>query len=285
MSTPADSSALVDAIAPPTRFRIFLNRLIFRSMLFCSGLVAIALYPFSRPLAWRFAKVQARNLLRLCGVRVRVRGLEQLGAGPYVFTPNHQSHLDIALLLGFLPGINRFGTKREMFAEPVLGAVLRTMGMIPIDRDDSAATIERLRGLELRGFSAIIFPEGTRSPDGGLLPFKKGAFVAAIQLGVPIVPIVCKGTHELMPKGNYLSILPGNAELVVLEPIPTAGMTYEDRDRLRELVRARIAEVLECGAEAAALGWEGNGVRHGRSDPRTRPPHSGGKPPHSRSTR
>jgi 1-acyl-sn-glycerol-3-phosphate acyltransferase len=259
MSTPLDSSALVNEIAPPTRFRIFLNRLIFRGMLFSSGLVAIALYQVSRPLAWRFAKLQARNLLRLCGVRISVRGLERLGAGPYVFTPNHQSHLDIAVLLGFLPGINRFGTKREMFAEPILGAVLRTMGMIPIDRDDSPAAIERLRQLELRGFSAIIFPEGTRSRDGALLPFKKGAFVAAIQLGVPVVPIVCKGTHELMPKGNYLSILPGAAELVVLDPIPTAGMTYDDRDRLRDMVRDRISQALECGSEASALGREGSG--------------------------
>ncbi len=244
MSSPADSSAVVDAIAAPTRFRIFLNRCIFRGMLFASGAVAVVLYRFSRPLAWRFAKLQARNLLRLCGVRVRVRGLERLSGGHYMFTPNHQSHIDIAVLLGMLPGINRFGTKREMFNEPILGTVLRTMGMIPIDRDDAAASIDRLNRLTLDGFSMILFPEGTRSRNGALLPFKKGAFVAAIQLGVPIVPVVCKRTGELMPKGKYLSIVPGDAELIVLEPIPTAGMAYDDRDRLRDLVRDRIAAEL-----------------------------------------
>ena len=238
----ADTAVL--AANEPTRFRIVLNRFLFRAMLFASGAVALALYRISRPLTWRFAKLQARNLMRLCGVRVRTRGLERLGPGPYVFVPNHQSHFDIAALLGLLPGVTRFATKREMFAEPILGAVLRTMGMVPIDRDDSTASIERLRKVALDGGSLVIFPEGTRSPDGQLQPFKKGAFVAAIGLGVPIVPVVCKGTTRIMPKGRYLSILPGQAELIVLEPIPTAGLTYEDRDRLRETVRERIAAEL-----------------------------------------
>jgi 1-acyl-sn-glycerol-3-phosphate acyltransferase len=245
MSVPIESSPALDAkVASPTRVRVFLNRLIFRGMLFVSGGIAIALYRVNKPLTWRFAKRQARNLIRLCGVRVRVRGLERLGAGPYIFTPNHQSHFDIAALLGYLPGCNRFAAKREMFAEPVLGAVLRTMGMIPVDRADPLASIERLNRLKLDGFSVIIFPEGTRSADGQLLPFKKGPFVAAMSLGVPIVPVVCKGTGRIMPKGEYLSILPGEAEMVVLDPIPTAGMSYDDRDRLLEMVRERIAAEL-----------------------------------------
>ncbi len=245
MSPQVESSpALVAEIAPPTRWRVFLNRLIFRGMLFASGAIALVLYRMSKPLTWRFAKLQARNLIRLCGARVRVRGLERLGDGPYVFTPNHQSHFDIAALLGYLPGCNRFAAKHEMFAEPILGAVLRTMGMIPVDRDDPLASVERLNRLKLDGSSVIIFPEGTRSLDGYLLPFKKGAFVAAIHLAVPVVPVVCKGTARIMPKGKYLSILPGEAELVVLEPIATAGLRYDDRDPLRALVRERIAEEL-----------------------------------------
>jgi len=245
MSSPIESSqTLVGELAPPPRLRIFVNRWIFRGMIFASGAVAIGLYRLSKPVTWRFAKLQARNLIRLCGARVRLRGLERLGSPPYVFTPNHQSNFDIAALLGHLPGSNRFAAKREMFAEPVLGAVLRTMGMIPIDRDDPLASIERLNRLKLDGSSVIIFPEGTRSRDGALLPFKKGPFVAAITLGVPVVPVVCKGTARIMPAGRYLSILPGEAEVVVLEPIPTVGMGYDDRTRLRDLVRDRIAEEL-----------------------------------------
>ena len=139
------------------------------------------------------------QLGRLCGVKVRVRGLEHLGAGPYIFTPNHQSHFDIAALLGYLPGNNRFAAKKEMFSEPILGVVLRTMGMIPIDRDNPLEAIESLNQLTRDDFSTIIFPEGTRSRDGTLLPFKKGPFVAAIHLGVPIVPVVCKGTTRSCP--------------------------------------------------------------------------------------
>lgn len=239
------------SLGPPieaSRLRIFLNRLLFRGMLFTMGAVAVVMYRLipDKNVTWRFAKAQARNLARLCGVRVHVRGLQHLGVGPYIFTPNHQSHLDIAALLGYLPGNNRFAAKKEMFSEPVLGAVLRTMGMVPIDRDNPLEAVEMLNQLKLAHFSTIIFPEGTRSRDGNLLPFKKGPFVAAIHLGVPIVPVVCKGTRRVMPKGKYLSIVPGEVEIVVLEPIPTAGMSYDDRDRLRERVREQIAAELTC---------------------------------------
>jgi len=231
------------AVAHP---RARLNRIIFRGMIFGSGIVAIALYPFSRQLAWRFAKLQARNLARLCGVSVHIRGAENLGDGPFIFTPNHQSHFDIAALLGYLPGNNRFAAKRELFKEPILGAVMRTLGMIPIDRGDTETSLDELRTLEKRKSSVIIFPEGTRSRDGTLLPFKKGAFVAAIELGVPVVPVVCRGASEIMPKGAYLTILPGTVEIDVLQPIATADLGYEDRDRLRDEVRERIAASLRA---------------------------------------
>ena len=217
MSTVLDSTA---TLAPPavSRLRVTVNRIIFRGMLFTMGSIAVVLYRLLRNknITWRFAKAQARNLSRMCGVRVRVSGLDHLQAGPYMFTPNHQSNFDIAALLGYLPGVNRFAAKKEMFAEPVLGTVLRTMGMIPIDRDNPLEAIEILNRLKLESSSVIIFPEGTRSRDGNLLPFKKGPFVAAIHLGVPIVPIVCKGTQPVMPKGQYLSIVPGDVDIVVL---------------------------------------------------------------------
>lgn len=247
MSAPLDSSTQTLAAPAPPRTRIFINRLLFRGMLFSMGSIAVVMYRVIRDknVTWRFAKAQARTLARLCGVRICIRGVEHLGAGPYMFTPNHQSHFDIAALLGYLPGNNRFAAKKEMFNEPVLGAVLRTMGMIPIDRDNPLEAIQLLSRLRDDHFSTIVFPEGTRSRDGALLPFKKGPFVAAIHLGIPVVPVVCKGTQQVMPKGHYLSILPGEAEVVVLEPIPTSELTYDDRDRLRDLVRQRIADELK----------------------------------------
>jgi 1-acyl-sn-glycerol-3-phosphate acyltransferase len=250
MASPTQASTLTE---PAAHFRVVLNRLLFRGMLFTMGTIAVVMYRLIRNpnVTWSFAKMQARNLARLCGVRVRVRGLEHLaGSGPYLFAPNHQSNFDIVALLGYLPGQNRFAAKKEMFAEPVLGMVLRTLGMIPIDRANPLEAIETLSRLKLENQSVIIFPEGTRSRDGTLLPFKKGVFVAAIHLGVPVVPVVCKGTRAIMPKGGYLSILPGEAELIVLEPIATTGMTYDDRDRLRDLVRDRIAAELAAPASA-----------------------------------
>lgn len=229
-----------------SRLRIFVNRFFFRGMLFTIGLIAVVLYrilPNKAPV-WAFARAQARNLARLCGVRVHVHGLEHLRQEPYVFVANHQSHFDIVALLGHLPGQNRFAAKKELFKQPVVGLILRTMGMIPVDRDDTLGSVEQLNRLKTDGHSIAIFPEGTRSPDGQLLPFKKGAFVTAIQLGIPVVPIVCKGTADVMPRGEYLSIVPGDVRLVVLEPIPTCGMTYEDRDDLLARVRSVIAAEL-----------------------------------------
>ncbi len=232
-----------------SRLRIFLNRLLFRGMLFTMGAIAVGMYRLipDKNVTWRFAKAQARNLSRLCGVRLRVRGLEHLGHGPYMFTPNH---FDIVALLGFLPGNNRFAAKKELFIQPVLGTVLSTLGMIPIDRDNPLEAIQLLNQLTLDGFSTIIFPEGTRSRDGNLLPFKKGPFVAAIHLQVPVVPVVCKGTTLVMPPGKYLSIVPGEVEIVVLDAIPTIGLTYDDRDRLRDTVRQRIAAELTRTSQA-----------------------------------
>ncbi|MGH7821930.1 MAG: lysophospholipid acyltransferase family protein, partial [Candidatus Binatia bacterium] len=111
--------------------RIFLNRQIFRGMLFSMGATAVAMDRLRVPksLVWEFAKLQARNLCRALGVSVTIRGTELVEqGGPYIFTPNHQSHMDIAALLGFLPGHNRFAAKQELFREPILGEAMRTLG-------------------------------------------------------------------------------------------------------------------------------------------------------------
>jgi 1-acyl-sn-glycerol-3-phosphate acyltransferase len=244
----ADTQALEHA--ERWRARALLNRWIFRGMLFSMGTIAVILHrvlPW-KGVAWAFARLSARNLARLCGVRVHVHGLEHLrrGSGPYIFAPNHQSNFDIAALLGYLPGENRFVSKKELFAEPVLGTVLRTLGMIPVDRDNPLEAIELLNAAAREGSSLIIFPEGTRSRDGQLLPFKKGPFIAAIHLKLPIVPVVCVGTSAVMPKGGYLSIVPGDVELYIEPPITTETLGYEDRttlrDRVRGIIAARLAE-------------------------------------------
>jgi len=223
--------------------RVALSPYLFRGMLVAMGAVAVALHRAtgSRELAWRFAKARARTLTALLGVGVTMLGLEHLaGGGPFVFTPNHQSHLDILVLLGFLPGRTRFAAKRELWRHPVVGAVLDTLGMVPIDRDHPERAVESLNRAAGAPESLVVFPEGTRSRTGELLPFKKGPFVMAIASGLPVVPVVCRGTRRLMPRGSRLSVVPGEVEMVIEEPIPTAGLGYADRDALAARVRAAI---------------------------------------------
>ncbi|MFN2375402.1 MAG: lysophospholipid acyltransferase family protein [Candidatus Binatia bacterium] len=234
------------ALRRVSKARVFLNRLLFRAMLFTMGSIAVLLHFVVRneELTWRFAKSQARALAKVLGVRVKVRGLEHLDGRPCVFVSNHRSHFDIAAILGFVPGITRFTAKKELFREPVLGLVMRVMGMVPVDREHPEKAIERLHALRNDGHSLVFFPEGTRSREGVLGPFKKGAFVTAIELGLPIVPIACRSSDGIMPAGAYLTILPGEMELVILAPVETTGLSYEQRDALAAQTRARIATAL-----------------------------------------
>ena len=157
-----------------------------------------------------------------------------------MLTPNHQSHLDILALLGFLPGRTRFAAKREMWRHPVVGAVLDTLDMVPIDRENPEVAIAALAKTDGAAGSLVVFPEGTRSRDGRLREFKKGAFVLAIRAGLPVVPVICRGTRRLMPRRSRLTVVPGPVEVIVEAPIPTAGLRYEDRDALAAQVRAAI---------------------------------------------
>lgn len=243
--------------ADASDLRVLVNRVIYRGMLFSMGTIAVGLHQVSPALAWSFAKLSARNLALATGVEVKVIGAENLPDEPCIITPNHASHFDIAALLGHLPGNNRFAAKKELFREPVLGTVMRTLGMIPIDREDptqSIALLNRLAAADAeRGeepFSLIMFPEGTRSRDGRMGPFKNGAFTLALRLGRPIVPVAIHGTSSIMPPGKYLSILPGTVVLEVLEPIPTAGRDLEERFALRDLAAQRIAARLAAAQDA-----------------------------------
>jgi len=182
----------------------------------------------------------ARRLISATGLPVSVDGLERLEAGrPYVFAANHASFVDIWILLASLPGSLRFIAKRELYAIPLFGRGLRATGQIPVDRRDlDAATHSYENAAEIirGGRSVIIFVEGTRSRDGRLGEFKKGAFVLAIAAGVPLVPVYLGGTHWVLPPGSLcLRVRP--VALIVGDPIPTEGLDYGDRDDL--LARAR----------------------------------------------
>src|SRR5689334_12887654 len=212
-SAPTAAEAAINEPVDERGIRVAVSPYLFRSMMVGMAAVAIGIHRTtgSRSLAWRFAKARARDLEWMLGVDVTMHGVEHVEhAGPVIYAPNHQSHLDILTLLGHLPGATRFAAKRELWRHPVVGGVLDTLGMIPIDRDAGDRSIEVLNQAAAEASSIVIFPEGTRSRDGRLREFKKGAFVLAIATGLPIVPVCCRGTRRLMPRGSQLTVVPGH---------------------------------------------------------------------------
>jgi len=185
--------------------------------------------------------------LILSGTRVVVEGRENLGdTRNTVVMPNHASHLDAPVLFQALGIDFKAVAKKEIFGIPFLGHVLRVAGFIEVDRADrtqSRAALDRAAESLRRGNCFMIFPEGTRTRTGELGPFKRGAFVAAIEAGSRIVPAALQGVGELMPRGRF-RIRPGTVRLRLLEPVHASGYSYDDRERLASEVRSRIAAAL-----------------------------------------
>jgi 1-acyl-sn-glycerol-3-phosphate acyltransferase len=191
-----------------------------------------------RPIYW-VARTGVRLALGLSGVRVRQIHPEHATAQPTaVFVCNHVSNIDPPALFMVLPRIAVI-LKRELRRIPLLGYVMELGGFIYVDRQARGSRREALEKAvdTLRsGISLLIFPEGTRSPDGYLLPFRPGPFTMAIEAQTPIVPITVHGTRELMPKGKG-TIQPGSITLRFHPPVLTAGLTTADRNELIERVR------------------------------------------------
>ncbi len=194
----------------------------------------------------RAAKRWARNALWAAGVPYRVVGLEAVAVDrPFVIASNHQSWFDIFLLAAALPGSLRFVAKKELARVPLLGRAMRHAGHIFIDRQNRQAAFgayDEAAAAIREGISAVVFPEGTRSRTGELLPFKKGPFVLAIAAGVPLVPAYCAGTFTLLPKGSW-RIRSHPVALLFGRPISTEGLRYEDRERLMEETRRAIEQL------------------------------------------
>ena len=185
----------------------------------------------------------SRDILSAAGTPVVASGLEHIPRDqPVMYASNHSSMFDVWALFATLPGSVRFVAKRELFRIPILGRAMRAVGHVPIDRAARKSAFEAydeaarmIRG----GTSVLVFPEGTRSPTGELLPFKNAPFGLAIAAQVPIVPVYVHHTFEILPKGAW-RLRPQPIRLVVGPPIPTAGLRPENRERLREEVRAAM---------------------------------------------
>jgi 1-acyl-sn-glycerol-3-phosphate acyltransferase len=190
-----------------------------------------------------------RVWLRLIGVRVQVKGEENLERGrAYVLISNHRSYIDPPALLSFLKKRLGFIAKKELLKVPVLGQGMRYVNAIAIDRSNRVRAIQTMQTAAERlrsGISYIVFAEGTRAKEDEFLPFKKGAFYMAIEAQAAIAPVAIKNTDKLMGKGKSQA-RPGTIEITILPPVETAGLSAdEDIEGLIEKVHSMIATELK----------------------------------------
>jgi 1-acyl-sn-glycerol-3-phosphate acyltransferase len=181
--------------------------------------------------------------LRVAGIHVHVEGLENIPAGVCIFASNHASNLDPVALTPNIPRRISLLAKKEVFKIPVLSKAIRLAHLVPVDRGDSEAAVESV-DLAIKylkeGLSFCVYPEGTRSRDGRLLPFKRGTFVMAIRAGVPVVPVSLAGTQELMRKGDW-RIYPGEVVVKFGPAVDASQYKIEQREELRQLVQSVVA--------------------------------------------
>jgi 1-acyl-sn-glycerol-3-phosphate acyltransferase len=185
-------------------------------------------------------------ICRAAGLRTRVEGLENIPARTCLFAANHTSNADAPAIVGAIPRRIAILAKKSLFAIPIVGTAFRLAQFVPVNRANpgqAAASIEVAAQTMKQGVSFLIYPEGTRSPDGRLLPFRRGAFVLAIKAGVPVVPVACSGAHRVVPKNSY-RIRPGEVVVRFCPAIEAAEYSLDRRNELAARVHAAIAAAL-----------------------------------------
>jgi 1-acyl-sn-glycerol-3-phosphate acyltransferase len=195
------------------------------------------------------ARAWARMLLRVSFVRMKVEGLEKIDPnGSYVFVANHLSYMDTPCILAAIPVQFRFMAKKGLFSIPFLGYHLSRAGHIAVPRDNPREAIKAMseagKMIRERGISVLIFPEGGRSPEAKLQPFKEGAFYIAINSGVPVVPVAIAGSEQVLPMGSG-TVSPGKVRVRIGDPIPTEGLTIKDRGKLALELHDAVYELLK----------------------------------------
>lgn len=191
----------------------------------------------------------SRSLLWAAGVQLEAEGLEHVRPGEaHIFVSNHQSLFDVWAMMAVLPVSLRFVAKQELGRIPIFGAACRSAGHVFIDRANAPLASEAIRAAGKRmdrdGLSLVLFPEGTRSPDGKLKRFKKGAFALAIETQADLVPVAVDGGGALLPKGAR-RVHPGVIRLRCAARVPLRGMTVDDRDALVQRTRDTVGQLLE----------------------------------------
>ncbi|MFT3706291.1 MAG: lysophospholipid acyltransferase family protein [Archangium sp.] len=196
----------------------------------------------------------ADSILKASGVRTECRGLENLPPGNFVLCVNHQSHFDALVLFRHIRRHMRYVAKAQLRKIPVFGWALHRAGNIFVDRSGGEQDKNKLNEAALavrERVSVVFFAEGTRSEDGILRPFKKGAAIMAIDAQVPLVPAAVAGTHRILEKGS-MGVHSRPSALIIGEPIQTKGLTSDARDRLTQQAHASVAKLLEEGNQLVA---------------------------------
>jgi len=219
------------------------------------AMLVILLTPFlglskCQRLCWRCSTIFFKIVLWSSGCPYTVEGLEQLDPDSnYFFAANHESLWDVPLIFAAMPFWLISIAKKSLGLVPVFGWAVAAGGTVWIDRKNHTADMESMKkaedSLRKRPRSVLIFPEGTRTMDGQLQPFKKGGFVLAIQAGIPVVPLCVCGTYDVVIKGAR-KVRPRPLKLYVGKPIETCKMTYDDRDTLCETVKAEVAKMKQA---------------------------------------
>lgn len=217
-------------------------------LLSASALLSTFFDNSGRYYAWH-ARLWARLALALNLVRVKVNGIENLPEGPVIFMSNHQSNFDILSLLSGIPNQLHWIAKKELFEIPVFGPSMLRGGYIPLDRGDGRKALQSMdeaADMIRNGRSVVMFPEGTRSADTRLLPFKRGGFILARKAGVPVIPVTINGSGKVNPP-NQIRLYSGEIRLV-LHPavtVPDGLRRSEAESWLMEQVQSRIESSLE----------------------------------------
>ena len=235
-------------------------------------LIALVVITKNENLLYTPVRLFIRAGLAMAGVRVEVTGVERLVPNQtYIFTPNHQSFIEVPLCVTYLNRNIAYLGKKEIFKYPIFGYGIRLIGAVPVDRSNTTAAVEsaRLATENLRrGKSYVVYPEGTRSPDGRLGQFKKGAFIMAIDAGVPVVPVSISGATEIMPKAQ-IKVFPSTVRITIHEPISTEGYSKENISELMKLTRQKVLSGL---SEDQTTGPELTGTKAQRSKKQTEAP-------------
>ena len=217
--------------------------------------------------AQRYLTHWARISLRLARLEITVAGLECLDLSrPYVFMPNHSSFLDVLLVFAFIPQNFRSIAKEEFFSIPLMGLTVKSSGQIPLDRKSprkGLQSIKRAAEFLRRGVSIVVFPEGTRSPDGKIHEFKTTLFVLPIRTRTPVVPVLIEGTFEALRSGSIL-LKHYPVKVTFLDPVSPDCFSDKDRGLYAEEVRRRLIESSQhpMGAGKTTSGYKSREFSH-----------------------